>query len=108
MARVLMQVPAAVPELLYVQPGSARGLLGILLDLGELFPEFLVSYNDILELLGIVHILVEIILDTLFNFVHDPAADLGVSQLVLGLALEHRLLELYGDAACYALTHILA
>ena len=45
--------------------------------------------------------------DRLLDLVDDGHADLGVAQLVLGLALEHRCLDLDGYCSHNTLTHIL-
>ena len=55
--------------------------------------------NARFELLRGLSIFVEEIDDGLAGLVDDPAADIGIAQLVFGLRLKNRLLDLDGDDA---------
>ena len=83
-----------------------RRLLGLLLDGIELGAQLLVLRDLGFEELRRLAVLVEKIDHAGLDFRNDPAADFGVAELVFGLRLEHRALELYGDGARDAFAHV--
>ena len=73
---------------------SLRSCLGVL-DLGD-------------DLLGDLLVAVEEVQQLLAHPVHQLGADFRVAQLVLGLRLEHRVLQPDGHRADHALAHVVA
>ena len=100
------QVTLAVPEARDFYLNAPGRFLGFFLDRTEFLAQVLVLNDLVLQRLGTLRVLVEIINNARLDFGDDPAADLGVAELVLGLALKHRRLELYRYGARHAFAHV--
>ena len=98
----------AVLELGYLQ-GHLLGLLARLLLHGlDVFAQSFVAFDLLDDEGGFVGVLVHVVDDSVLDCADDPALDIGVSKLVLGLRLENRVLELDCDGSYYAVADVLA
>ena len=102
------KVALAVLEAGDLELDALGGLLGLLLHHVELGAELLVGDDLLLEALGRGGVAPEIVVEAALDLLHDPGLDVGVAELVLGLALENGILELDGHGRGHALAHVLA
>ncbi len=87
-----------VLELGDVQGYLAGSLPGSFLDLVQLFAQLFVLDNLCVEFAGILRITQQEILNGFLDLLDNPSPDVCVAQLVLGLALEQRILQLDGNS----------
>ena len=83
-------------------------LARLLLDRVELLAQPLVGGDLLDSTFGDLRVLVQPDGDRVLDLLHHPVAHLGRAQLVLGLALEHRVLELDRDRAEQPVAHVVA
>ena len=83
----------AVLELGDLDLDAASGLLSLLLNGIEFLAQLFVVGDARFELLRGLAVFMEEIDDGLAGLVDDPAANVGIAQLVFGLRLENRLLD---------------
>ena len=107
MRSCLAQVELAVLELGDVDRNLLGVFLGNLLDLGKLLSDVLIGQNLLVQKLSHITVFVKMIYYGLFDLVDDRHPDFGVAKLVLGLAFEHRCLDLDCNGSDNALTDIL-
>ena len=97
----------AVRQLRDVQLHLARHLPRLLLDAGKLLADAFVRLDLVHELLRLGLVPVQPREGLLLHVLRDPASDLVVSQLVLGLALEHGVLQLDCHRPDHSFPHVL-
>ncbi len=90
-----------------VQLHLARELPGLLLDGGKLLADALVCPDLLHELPGFPLVAGQPDKGFLLDVIRNPPADLVVAELVLGLALEHRVFELDCHGPDHPLSHVL-
>ncbi|MPL58967.1 hypothetical protein SDC9_04513 [bioreactor metagenome] len=102
------QVELAVPQIGDLEFDLPGRFLGFLLDHVEFGAQLFAGHDFFLKFLGGGRVLAQKLVHPPLHLLEYPGTDLRVAQLVLGLALEKRILELYGHRGGHALPHVLA
>ena len=105
--RAVAEVVAAVLEFAVPQGNALGDGRTLLLDLLNLAADLLVLLDLFEEEIRLVGVLQQTVDDCLLHGSLDPAAHIGVSEFVLGLGFEDRLLDLHGDGAKDAVADVL-
>ena len=108
LALCIAQVDLAVDQLGDADRHLLGAFAGLLLDRRQLLAHLLVLFDLGDELVCFARVLVQPEHDLVLDRVDDPGPDLRRTELVLGLALEHRVLKLDRHRADQAVAHVLA
>ena len=102
----VIEVVLAVLEIRDLDGDAPGRLAGFLLDGVQFLPQTLVLRDLLLDLLSGLLVLVQEVHHGAADLRDEPAPDIGIAQLVLGLGFENWFLQLDGDCARNRLPHV--
>ena len=103
---LVAEVDLAILEVGNRERGFAGVLTGCFLDLAQLLADALVRLHLLAQCLGGVRVFVEKVHQRVPHERHQPRAQVGVAQLVLGLRFKDRLLDLHRDCTHQPVAHV--